>query len=126
MVTPAAVLEGVMGQSTDAIVAYGVPLEEGSVEDYDEEGGEESGPAYMAFMGNSEGGIEIESHCSGDYTMHFVAIKGTRRIAHRGHPVKVTTPEPKPEWDGKIEAFCKKYKLKATGKPAWWLMSWWC
>lgn len=116
-----------MGVSTDAFLVYGVPLDEEIDLSYDEEDPEapEKGPAYMAYTGNDEDGIEIVEHCSDECPMYFAIIKGSEIRAHRGCPKKIEEPL---HWDfradDRLKKFCKKYKL-AHGEPGWYLASMW-
>ena len=114
-----------MGTSTDAMLMYGVPLDEDTDLSYDEDvDTQQSGPAFMNFMGKAEGGIEIVEHCSKDCTMYFAIIEGTLVRAWRGYPMKVETPKPEASWNKRLAAFCKKHGLSA-GKPAWYIASMW-
>ena len=117
-----------MGVSTDAILVYGIPLEECAI-DHHRDGDPEEGPAWMAASGDEVDGIEIVSHCSDSHPMHIVAIVGTQTRAWRGHPVRVKA-RTKPRggaWDRKLRAFVKKHSLEAApdAKPGWWLCSEW-
>src|SRR5271170_950184 len=77
---------GIMGQSTDALLVYGVPLHEDEDLSYDaeDENAPKDGPRYMAYMGKSEDGVSIVDHCSSDSPMYFVAINGVVFRASRG------------------------------------------
>lgn len=118
-----------MGVSTDALLLYGVPLEEEAFEHFDEDdaSAEQSGPAYMACMGNEEDGVALERHCSGECPMYFVAIPKQTTTAWRGHPQNVTGKEliQRPEWDDTLRSFVTKHKLKTAGEPGWWIASDW-
>jgi hypothetical protein len=124
-----------MGQSTDAILLYGVPLEAESLDDFREERYPNKDPLpdspdfvpWLAYEGKPYDGIEIVRHCSGDYPMHIVAIEGTQTTAWRGHPkpidvAKLAVPAGA---DEKLRAFVERYKLTASGEPGWWLASDW-
>ncbi len=115
-----------MGVSTDAMLMYGVPLHEDEDLTYDEDdpSAKTSGPAYMRFMGNSEDGCEIVTHCSDEAPMYFVVIEGTLVRAWRGYPKEVETTSPKSDWDERLKRFCKKHNLSHR-KPGWYIASMW-
>lgn len=117
-----------MGVSTDAILVYGIPLEEGAIRRHHEGEDPETGPAWMAYSGDVEDGVQIVTHCSGDYPMHIVALEGSEIHAHRGYPKRVdrmlavSTND-----DVKLRAFVAKHGLTTEkgAEPGWWLASWW-
>lgn len=112
-----------MGISTDALLLYGVPLDEDTELTYDEDAGDPAnGPAYMAYMGEAEDGISIIVHCSEECPMYFVIIEDTLTRAWRGYPKAVSTSPSKPDWAKRLKAFCKTHKL-LHGKPDWYLAS---
>lgn len=118
-----------MGQSTDAILVYGIPLVEDSIEEFDEENDKEEGIAYLAWSGKTENGISLEAHCSSEFTMQIVAIEKTKTVAWRGHPVKLNLQtlinKQQSDWNDRLHAFVKKYNLETEGKPGWYLCSYW-
>lgn len=136
-----------MGTSTDAKLLYGIPLEEGAFDDFDEDEDdgttEHSGPSWMAFSGRAEDGCTLESHQSKEVPRYFVCPDGARTyakassddiaktgrlVAWRGHPICVTAKrlDPHPEWDALLRAFVAKHGLKVVGEPGWYLASDWC
>lgn len=123
-----------MGQSTDAILIYGVDFgEDPPWEPFNEFENEEELEAsklanplgYLAFNGGHENEIMIESHCSGSAPMYIIGIKDSRHWAWRGNPVKVASTAVKPEWDALLAVFFAKHKITAPDTPAWLLASWW-
>ncbi len=95
-----------MGQSTDAILFYGILLEEedevpafiaeAGFEDFDEYVESQSGLPLYGEEGHSFEAhraykdslpVEMIYHCSGDYPMYGLAVKGSKLRASRGHPI---------------------------------------
>lgn len=121
-----------MGQSTDAILAYGYdfgdPEEEGfPFKPFDEDTDtEQSNPVgYLFFSGRALDGIKGVTHCSGDCPMYIIHADGALIRAWRGSPQVIAKLEAKPEWDAALVAFLAKYKLKTPNPPAWLLASDW-
>lgn len=112
-----------MGISTDAKLCYGIPLEEDSVPSWDD-GDAEEGPAWLAYYGEAQEGVELVRHCSDSCTMYILAIEGTAITAWRGHPQRVQSIDVQPGWFETLEAYRNKYGLVAAGAPDWWLCSW--
>jgi hypothetical protein len=124
-----------MGTSTDAILVYGIPIEDEELarayynadedEDEDFEGSEAE---RLAYHGGDINGVILVDHCSHSCNMHIVGIKGTETQAWRGYPKQIPvadlTPS-NPEWDEKLSAFIDRNKLTAAGQPGWYLASWW-
>lgn len=138
-----------MGQSTDAIIAYGLDLGDEIEEfEYDEADGFESAAMKRLlaeivgfteqWTPNKEGyfdrkraaeeslGIEIITHCSCDYPMHFLAARGSENRAYRGSPQPVGDLVVDPTWNGKIAKAMSVLGIKSEGEPAWTLFSNWC
>lgn len=58
-------------------------------------------------------GVELVSHCSGDYPMYILAVKSSVITAHRGYPKRLPNDMvADPEWRKVLEGFCEK-----TGIP---------
>lgn len=143
-----------MGVSTDAILAFGFDLgddEDVSLaerfgadsEDFDfgdwiaaqagavyPEGhsGIES-PEYTAYWETRQAAIEacpveVITHCSYDYPMYFLAVRGTESRAWRGHPQAVTTGEVAPEKVAAMREFCEKHGIEWK-EPRWHIFSLW-
>lgn len=66
-------------------------------------------------------GVEIESYCSGDYSMLMLAARGSIMTAHRGDckPVDFTVA---PDWDDKLRAALEVLGLTPTQERAQWLL----
>lgn len=132
-----------MGQSTDSILVYGIPLEEGVelefLEDFDgdfedfvdnqngmnwrDDGFKECEAARKAFP------VTLVRHCSCDYPMYILALPGTETTASRGYPQKIEAlPEISQALIDKLIAFADNYDLVDSfeGEPGWYLCSDWC
>ena len=120
-----------MSTSTDAILMYGVALQEGALpdvnhDDYDALPADH--PERLRYMGDTANGISIEAHCSGSCTEYVVGYGASRTCASRGYPeviADVGARDPAP-----LLAYCEKWGLKidksvSGGAPAWLLFSWW-
>lgn len=124
-----------MGQSTDAILAYGFILPDDAKEDVDWL--DEESPDYVGFEYEVEKrlkaagitGVHITSHCSVDYPMYLLATSTT--TAWRGGP-KVVDPHAMaahPEagdWDAKLREGMELLGLTSEmAAPGWILCSDW-
>ena len=70
-------------------------------------------------------GVEVETHCSGSYTMYALAISASRSIASRGDPIEFEAlPVADPTWNQKLRDFCEKTGAPFSA-PRWILASWW-
>lgn len=95
-----------MGQSTDAILVYGFEIGEedetpefmGDFEDFQDYLEDQSGLPKYGEPGHSFDAhreyrkscpADLVSHCSGDYPMHILAVRGTEHHASRGHAVYI-------------------------------------
>lgn len=125
-----------MGVSTDAIVMFGVALEEGW-ESSDAEGNEIDKESLAAddprrlvdeVEDDLGGGLSLEIHCSYDCPMYILGIEATRTRAYRGFPQVLTELA---EQDAQaILDYCEKWSLPIDtnvndGKPGWLLFSLW-
>jgi hypothetical protein len=86
-------------------------------------------PEYRAYSEKRDAAIaacpvEVITHCSYDYPMHFLALRGTERKAWRGHPVKVETPAPDASRLAAMRAFCEQHGIEWQ-EPAWHIFSLW-
>lgn len=116
-----------MGQSTDALLMYGIRLTDEADLEYDEEADEGSAAARLAWSGDDVDGVTIESHCSGEYPMYIIAIKATVIRAWLGHPKDIDPAKlvAQSEWADKLQAFVLKYKLPTEGQMGWIMASNW-
>lgn len=129
-----------MGQSTDALLFYGFLLKEEDVPWGDEDperwlvkqlglgSPSEQDPGYWARKRQALADLActIETHCSGEYPMFAVIIKGTRSAAHRGDPVRFSPANLTidPQWDAQLRAFATTFNLPFE-EPSWLLASYW-
>jgi hypothetical protein len=69
--------------------------------------------------------IEFVKHCSGEYTMYFLAIRGTEQTALRGYPEKINLDKDVTEEKiAFMKEFCLKYDIEWQ-EPAWHIFSMW-
>lgn len=66
----------------------------------------------------------IDTHCSAECGMPFVAIVASFYGACRGDPTTVESIEVGKTWDAKLRAFCELMDLPYR-QPQWWLASDW-
>lgn len=110
-----------MGQSTDAILCYGMQIEQDSdlheMVDYlyDEHWSAVS-------KARVELGVNIISHCSADYPMYIIGIEhGTAR---RGHPIEFETLPVAGEMDKqKIFMFCQRFNIPFEAAKVKWILT---
>ncbi len=119
-----------MGQSTNAILAYGKKLSDLNL------GGEDFEELNDRIRKNY--GCEIVVHCSDSHPMYFLAIASTVQQAYRGNPVQILPEDLKVmrNWDKKIEKALAEVRvidhlgeenpLESEGNIGWHIMSWWC
>lgn len=72
--------------------------------------------------------IVLEYHCSYEYPMYIIALKGTTRTAFRGDPVALPsdfTDLISEKAVTKAQEFCEEYELPAFDNPSWLLYSMW-
>lgn len=140
-----------MGTSTDGIVFYGFPVEEGEAThqriwelcgEYDEDddtdvlepdevvaklyGWDETKLKY-SFQWEKEhpSPVTIGMHCSCDYKMYYIAIKESEVTANRGY-AKEFTPVTQPGWDDTLRDFCDRAGIQPPEKFGWYVVSMWC
>jgi hypothetical protein len=120
-----------MGVSTDGILAYGVDLEEDfelpEKIQVDEDGdGFWYEPEVEKVL--KKLGLEHELHCSGEYPISYICVKGTNIVASTRYPKEIDFSE----LEKKVPANAKE-KFKELGafleqelpKPGWLLLSMW-
>jgi hypothetical protein len=124
-----------MGQSTDAILAYGYILPEGA--EYDVDGLDPDSDDYEGFDEEAEKrlkaagitGVHITRHCSHDYPMYLLTTSS--RTAWRGSPMLVdaqemTTDPDLFDWEAKLRAGMELLGLTSEQpEPGWILCSDW-
>ena len=142
-----------MGQSTNAILAFGFDLGEPSEEllkafgtdpdndssiDFEQwietqaglvypAGGTDK--AYRAYRKARDAAaaacpVDLITHCSGDYPMYFLAVRGTEMTAHRGDPTAVTIEAVAPEKIQAMRELCEKHGIEWK-EPGWHIFSMW-
>lgn len=125
-----------MGTSTDAILVFGIELEEEHEpwgEEQDEDDWlEKDGRDILGLQGEKQYEIvnlhpvEIVQHCSYEYPMYVLAIRGTEKRAWRGEPLHITLEELKiPTGNvALLKAFCERHNIEWE-EPKWLLCSMW-
>jgi hypothetical protein len=137
-----------MGVSTDGILVFGFLLEEeGELDhllgldgdEFDDFVAKEAGsPEYKDDMTDEERSawynglnaavdacpVEPITHCSYDYPLHIISIRGTENRAARGYPVEVELNDPSPEKIAAAKEWCEKYGIPWQ-EPKWYLASLW-
>lgn len=111
-----------MGQSTDAILFYGYVWEE-----------DIELPDSASMVYGKEHSVLAGRHCSDEYSMPFIYVQATRKIAWRGHVTPIEPEDLDPlslgvaEHNNQLLAFVKEHDIdlsEAKG-PGWFLVSWW-
>lgn len=67
--------------------------------------------------------VEEVIHCSYDYPMYILAVKGHTTSASRGYPEAINSLELDEKAVQKAKEFCEKYNIK--WEPKWYLTSLW-
>jgi len=138
-----------MGISSDGIIAYGIDLGEGLDDDecnefpwqdrekYDGEFREWVLREILGFTEEWYDGnegyfdrqnavlkpfpLEMVSHCSYDYPMYFLSIKGTERRASRGYPTFIEgLPEVTSKQRSALKEFAEEYNFKYDEEKVGW------
>lgn len=138
-----------MGVSTDAILAFGIDLGEEWPDTFNEHDDEDDGfeadhflacdfaieiPEWTPGTGSEYWAqkreainkipIELIKHCSSDYPMYFLSIRGTQQTANRGYPKEILQrPIDQSEIDA-MRAFCEKHGIEWQ-EPKWQIFSMW-
>lgn len=122
-----------MGQSTDAIICYGIKLGEedeipkwvwdfAGLEDKRDTGDDDGEVLYSLYMALESKGLTLVTHCSDVCTMYVLAAKGSQITAWRGETKKMDLTK----LLGKEKTYQKAFsKLGRATKPSWILCSWW-
>jgi len=139
-----------MGQSTNAIMAFGIDLGEELPDSFhahdDEDDGFESehflacdfcieipewtpetNTEYWKAKWTAIAAIPIEliEHCSSEYPMYFLAVRGTKQTALRGHTVDADQRDIEPSEIDALRAFCERHGVEWK-EPKWQIFSMWC
>ena len=146
-----------MGQSTNGILFYGILIDGDECECQFGEEDNEWEKVYAGMMGihepdewleGDENNLKlwreywsrrdenckespciIDLHCSCDYPCHYIAIRETHMVAHRGYPKSLddlsVSGETFKKWDQQLENFCSLMRI-AWAEPNWYLASLWC
>ena len=69
--------------------------------------------------------VDLVWHCSYDYPMFILAVKGTKINASRGYPRRFSLKNISAEEIKTLTDFCKKYKIEFEEEPSWILCSMW-
>ena len=132
-----------LGEEEDQSMAerFGAQVEDGESFDFEDwvagrsgavypagHGGIDS-PEYRAYAAKRDAAIaacpvEMVMHCSYDYPMYFLAIRGTESRARRGYPQAVVAGEVAPELVASARAFCEAHGIDWK-EPAWHIFSMW-
>lgn len=133
-----------MGRSTTAMVAFGFDLGEDLPEAWEglefddiiaQENGLEQPPPeshdnskwsnYFTTLGQLADAypLELIYHCSCDYPLHFLALKGTQQWADRGYPALLEQLPPiEPDAITQMKDFCARHNINWQ-EPGWYLFS---
>jgi hypothetical protein len=73
--------------------------------------------------------INLIPHCSGDYTMYFLAARGPDKKANRGHPTALEPYDLNSEKFGQeaidaMRSFCERHSIEWQ-EPKWHIFSMW-
>jgi hypothetical protein len=68
--------------------------------------------------------VEIITHCSFDYPMHFLAVRGTKTRAYRGTPQPVVAGQIPEEQIASMRSFCDLHGIQWQ-EPKWHIFSLW-
>lgn len=135
-----------MGTSTDAILAFGFDLGEDVPEnllpdgDFDEFVKEQAGltsPKHSNYESEEwkehfaacrkaveQFPVDLITHCSYEYPMYFLAVRGTEQKAWRGSPRSVDAPEMSGKQILELKRFCEKHEIEWQ-EPKWHIFSMW-
>ncbi len=115
-----------MGQSTDAIIAYGIQIDEESethnlLDDLRNERWKELSEAEKEFNG-----VTIVSHCSGDYPMYIIGFEVQRAYRGDGKVIEACDLTVKDRYKRSIGEFCTRFGIKFNlDECKFWLVSDW-
>jgi hypothetical protein len=70
--------------------------------------------------------VEVDSHCSGDDPIPYVAVSASKVTASRGTPERIQSLDVGADWDAKLAAYCALMGITPPqDRPGWWLVSMW-
>jgi len=106
-----------MGVSTDAILTFGIMIDEGTDISHLSDDGYE--------MNNETEDACMTIHCALEYPMYIISVPETKTVAWRGYPkgIDVDSFKVPQEKIDKLIAWCEKHGI--TGTPQWYLCSLW-
>lgn len=141
-----------MGVSTDAIIAFGFDLGDelpDALSDFMSEHEHDSelvlaadhgitlpeymGRDYKEYAAAREEAlaplkIDLIPHCSGDYSMWFLAARGSNKTASRGHPQALEVADLAASFGAEVieamRAFCERHGIEWQ-EPKWHIFSMW-
>lgn len=118
-----------MGQSTDAILTYGLAVEEGTdAHDICEQLQDERYSDHTAATKLFD--VEAIGHCSGDYRMYLIGVESLTKRANRGYPIEIdptTLLKNEDEARDKLKSFCAHFGLPFAEESCKWILaSDWC
>ena len=111
--------------STNAYLAYGIQLEDGSLASMGGWNKPEGSPSNLAYTGNENNGIKILRHCSSEFPEFIVCLASSVHLATRGYPQVIPADLMSGSSDSRIMDYCKEHGLKTVGEPSWLLFSYW-
>lgn len=132
-----------MGVSTNGILVFGIQLPEEETPDFLEDFDGDFDSFLNSLSGlpkwREEGHdfekdrafresfpVDLLSHCSYDYPMFILAVRGTEKTAYRGDP-KIIDPSSlvvSPDKIEELRKFCDEYDIEWE-EPKWYLCSMW-
>lgn len=68
--------------------------------------------------------VELDTHCSAEYPIPFVAIKEATVVTKRGYISEIGSLDVDPSWEPKLRAFCEVMGLPWK-EPGWRQVAWW-
>lgn len=119
-----------MGVSTNAILAYGVPIPEYSEVFPKELNGEDIDPEQWQKYGHDDfvddPNCKIIQHCCDSDPMFMAVISSTTKTAYRGYPMILKGEDlvPPDGADEMLRKYCEDLKIEFSN-PGWYLMSFW-
>lgn len=126
-----------MGQSTNAVLAYGWAFDE-EWDMYGEE--DDDGNTVMDDLEPKlkRLGLTLDQHCSGECPMPALIVTASEVTAYRGSPMEIKSLKVGKRWDAKLKEGLARVKeafkdaeyppefVSTKAAPGWVLYSWWC